>query len=108
MQVKDTMTESVIGIHATASLLQAIALMLRSHISALPVFDANESLVGILSEGDMLQRSELATQKGRPRWLKFLLGDGERAEAHIHAHGWNVDMTQGVISVAETASLREA
>jgi CBS domain-containing protein len=110
MQVKDAMTESVIGIHATASLLQAIATMLRSHISALPVFDANDSLVGILSEGDLLQRSEPGTQKRRPRWLKFLLGDGESAEAHIHAHGRNVEevMTQGVIYVAETASLGEA
>jgi CBS domain-containing protein len=45
MQVKDAMTEGVIGIHATASLLQAITMMLRSHIGALPVFDDNESLV---------------------------------------------------------------
>jgi CBS domain-containing protein len=110
MQVKDAMTEGVIGVPATTSLLQAITMMLRSHISTLPVFDANDSLVGILSEGDLRQRNEPGTQQHRPRWLKFLLGEGMRAEAHIPAHGWNVEevMTQGAISVAENASLREA
>ena len=110
MQVKDAMTEGVIGVPATTSLLQAITMMLRSHISTLPVFDANDSLVGVLSEGDLRQRNEPGTQQHRPRWLKFLLGEGMRAEAHIPAHGWNVEevMTQGAISVAENASLREA
>jgi len=63
-----------------------------------------------LSEGDLRQRNEPGTQQHRPRWLKFLLGEGMRAEAHIPAHGWNVEevMTQGAISVAENASLREA
>lgn len=110
MQVKDAMTEGVVGIDANASLLQAIALMLRSRASALPVFDADHSLVGVLREAGLFQRSERGAQKRRPRWLKFLLGDDVRAEAHIHAHGLNVDevITQGVISVAETASLRKA
>jgi CBS domain-containing protein len=46
------MTEGAIGVPATTSLLQAITMMLRSHISTLPIFDANGSLLGILSEGD--------------------------------------------------------
>jgi len=74
MQVKDAMTEGVIGVPATTSLLQAITMMLRSHISTLPVFDANDSLVGILSEGDLRQRNEPGSNS-IDAMLKFLLGE---------------------------------
>ena len=38
--------------------------------------DAAGKLVGIVSEGDFIRRSEIGTQRKRGRWLKFLLGAG--------------------------------
>jgi CBS domain-containing protein len=110
MQVKDAMTTNVIGIQSEASIAQAIEIMLRSHISALPVFDEKQALAGILSEGDLLRRAELGTEKRRPRWLEFLIGPGSFASAYVHTHGRKVDevMTTNVVTIEPTAPLGEA
>lgn len=110
MLVKDAMTTNVIGVESDASISQAIAIMLRSHVSALPVFSSERALVGILSEGDLLGRAELGTEKWRPRWLEFLLGPGRFAAAYVHTHGRIVGevMTAAVVTVEQTATLAEA
>jgi len=110
MQVRDAMTTNVIGIKSEASIAQAIEIMLRSHISALPVFDEKQALVGILSEGDLLRRPELGTEKRRSRWLEFLIGPGRFASAYVHTHGRKVDevMTTDVVTIGPTATLAEA
>jgi CBS domain-containing protein len=110
MQVQDVMTTNVIGIQSEANLAQAIEIMLRSHISALPVFDEKRALVGILSEGDLLRRAELGTEKRRPRWLEFLIGPGSFANAYVHSHGRKVSelMTMSVVTIEHTATLAEA
>jgi CBS-domain-containing membrane protein len=82
MRVRDVMTYGVIGVPETATLAEAVETLLRSHVSALFVFDANHALVGVLSEGDLLRRSELGTDKKRPRWLEFLLSGGRLAESY--------------------------
>lgn len=87
MQVKDVMATNVIGIQSEAAIAQAIDIMLRSHISALPVFDEKRALVGILSEGALLRRAALGTEKRRPRWLEFLIGPGSLASAYVHTPG---------------------
>jgi CBS domain-containing protein len=48
--------------------------MLRYHVSGLPVVDTAGKLVGIVSEGDFIRRSEIGTEKKRGCGLKFLLG----------------------------------
>ena len=74
------------------------------------MFDANHALVGVLSEGDLLRRSELGTDEKRPRWLEFLLGGGRLAESYAHTHGRKVGeiMTTPVATVSEDAELGEA
>jgi CBS domain-containing protein len=110
MQVKDAMTTNVVGIQSDATIDQAIEIMLRSRISALPVFDPKNTLVGLLSEGDLLRRAELGTERRRPRWLEFLLGPGRFAGAYVLAHGRKVNevMTPDVVTIDETAPLEEA
>ena len=76
MRVRDAMTRGIIGVRETASLAEAVETMLRAGISALCVFDERKALVGILSEGDLLRRGELGTEKRRPRWLESLLSGG--------------------------------
>jgi CBS domain-containing protein len=110
MQVKDAMTTNVVGIQSDATIAQAVEIMLKSRISALPVFDEKNALVGVLSEGDLLRRAELGTEKQRPRWLELLLGPGRFAGAYAHAHGRKVSevMTPDVVTVDQSASLEEA
>jgi CBS domain-containing protein len=110
MRVKETMTSAVICVSETATLWEALQTLLRSKLSALVVFDAGGGPVGILSEGDLLRRAELGTQKHRPAWLDFLVGGGSAAEDYARSHGRRVGeiMTRGIISISEEAELSEA
>jgi len=74
MKVRDVMTRRVLSIEPTADVLQAVRSMLDNKISGLPVVDADGNLVGIVTEGDFLRRTETMTERRRPRWLEFLIG----------------------------------
>ncbi len=76
MKVADVMTPNVISVEPDAPIHMVAKTMLDNHISGLPVVDAKGALVGIVTEGDFLQRAELGTDRRRPRWLEFLLGPG--------------------------------
>jgi CBS domain-containing protein len=108
MQVKDVMTPKVISIEASESVVRAASLMLQNHISGLPVVDKDGELVGIVTEGDFLRRSELGTQRRRPKWLEFIVGPGRLADEYAHASGRKVEevMTADPVTVGENDSLQ--
>ena len=109
MKAKDVMTHRVISIEPTATVLQAVRLMLQNRISGLPVIDSGGKLVGIVTEGDFLRRSETATERKRPRWLEFLLGSGQSADNYMHSHGRKVGevMTRDLRTIGEDAPLED-
>jgi CBS domain-containing protein len=108
MKAHDVMTEPVISIAPNASILEAVALMLRHKISGLPVLDPTGKLVGIVTEGDFLRRSEIGTQRRRPRWIEFFI-PGRLANEYVHASGRRVDeiMSVDVHTVDERAPLED-
>jgi CBS domain-containing protein len=110
MNVADIMTHEVITIEPEASILEAARLMLQHKISGLPVVDASRNLVGIVTEGDFLRRSETDTQRKRPRWLEFIIGPGKLATEYTHESGRKVGevMTEEVHTVTEDAPLEQA
>jgi CBS-domain-containing membrane protein len=83
--------------------------MLRKHVSGLPVVDAAGKLVGIVSEGDFIRRSEIGTQRKRGRFLKFILGTGKSATEFVHEHGRKVAdiMTSEPFTITEDTALEE-
>jgi len=109
MQVKDVMTRSVIAVRANEPIVRAARLMLQNRISGLPVLDAAGELVGIVTEGDFLRRSELGTQRRRPRWLEFIIGPGRLAQEYVSASGKKVEeiMTPDPATVTEDESLED-
>jgi CBS domain-containing protein len=58
MKAKEVMTFPVISIEPRATILQAVQIMMRRHISGLPVIDKNGSLVGIPMK-ESVKRSSL-------------------------------------------------
>ena len=56
MKASDVMTVDVVTVAPTASVQEVAKLLLAHRISALPVADQNGSLVGIISEGDLVRR----------------------------------------------------
>jgi CBS-domain-containing membrane protein len=109
MKAADVMNRSVVGIRRGASVGEAIRLMLDKQISGLPVLDAAGKPVGILTEGDLLRRSETGTERHRPRWLEILMGPGRIAGEYVRTHGRKVEevMTRDLISVTEETPLDE-
>lgn len=107
MQVRDVMTANVISVAAQATILEAARTMLRNRISGLPVVDANGRLVGMVTEGDFLRRSEIGTERRRPKWLEFVLGPGRMAEDYVRAAGRKVEdvMTRDPVAVREDDDL---
>ena len=91
MQVKEVMTANVVCIGTEEPVLKAARLMLQNRISGLPVIDKDGELVGIVTEGDFLRRSELGTQRQRPKWLEFIVGPGRLAQEFTHSSGRKVE-----------------
>src|SRR4051812_49609576 len=109
MRAHQIMTRSVITIAPDATILEAANIMLRQHVSGLPVVDGAGKLVGIVSEGDFIHRSEIGTPRRRGRWLKFLLGPGSTAIDYARERGRKVSevMTEDPHTITEDASLEE-
>jgi CBS domain-containing protein len=109
MRAHQIMTRSVYSVLPEATILEAANIMLQRHISGLPVVDAAGKLVGIVSEGDFIRRSEIGTQRKRGRWLKFLLGAGEAATEFVHEHGRKISevMTRDPLTISEDTPLEE-
>lgn len=110
MRVKDVMTPKLIGVPESASLWDALNMMVERKVSALIVFDAIGAPAGILSEGDLMRRAEFGAEKRRPRWIEMLIGGGRAARDYARSHGRRVEevMTRGVHTVDANAELSEA
>src|SRR5215475_10391924 len=109
MRAHQIMTRSVISVTPDTTIVEAANLMLQRHVSGLPVVDAKGKLVGVVSEGDFIRRSEIGTQCKRGRWLRFILGPGKSAADFVHEHGRRVDevMTPDPLTINEGTSLAE-
>jgi CBS domain-containing protein len=109
MKVKDIMTSPVLSVESESPISQAIQLMLEKRISGLPVLDGQGRLVGIVTEGDFLRRTETGTQRQRSRWLEFLIGPGRLADEYTRSHGRKVIdvMTPDPVTLDEQTSLEE-
>ena len=109
MKAADVMTRSVVSIKPDASITEMVKLMLDKRISGLPVIDDHGELVGIVTEGDCLRRTETGTERKRPRWLEFLTGPERLANEYIRAHSRKVAdvMTETPITIAEDTAVDE-
>ena len=57
------MTRRVISVAPDARIEDAISLMLKHHISGLPVIDGKGKLVGMVTESDFLRRPETGPKR---------------------------------------------
>jgi CBS domain-containing protein len=110
MRAHQIMTRPVITVTPDTTMVEAANLMLQKHVSGLPVVDATGKLVGMISEGDFLRRSEIGTQRKRGRFLKFILGPGTAASDFVQEHGRRVSeimTSEPLITVGEETSLEQ-
>ena len=109
MIVADVMTRNVLSVSPDATVDEAARMMLERGISGLFVVDAKGELAGIVTEGDLLRRDELGTERHRPWWLRMIVSPGRQAADFTRTHGRRVSdvMTEAVISVATDATLED-
>jgi len=109
MRAHQIMTKPVITVSPETTIVEAANIMLQKHISGLPVVDTSGELVGIVSEGDFIRRSEIGTQRKRGRWLRFILGPGRSAADFVQEHGRRVAevMTKDPLTITEDTAMAE-
>jgi CBS domain-containing protein len=109
MKARDIMTTPVVTVPPDASIRDTALLLLERRISGLPVVD-RERVVGIVSEGDLLRRHEIGTDRAMPPaswWMRLFRGEPGAAD-YVKSHAVRVAdvMSQPVTSVVEGADLR--
>jgi len=109
MQARDIMTTGVITVGPDAEVAEITKCLLDNRISAVPVVEPDGRLVGIVSEGDLIRRPEMGTERRRSWWLSLLLLPEHSAIDYIKTHGRHARdvMTRELITVNDDAMLEE-
>lgn len=106
MLVKDVMTTTVVTVSPDNSVRHAARLMSDQHVSGVPVVDDGGRLQGVISEGDLIRRTELS---GGTFVLEtnMELGPDDRANAFVKRCAWRVGdvMTPDPVTIDENAPL---
>ncbi len=107
MQASDIMTAKVVTVSVDTDVEVIARLLLERRISAVPVVDSSDNILGIVSEGDLIRRPETETERHRSWWLRLLADKTERAEEYVKSHGRRADqvMTRDVVTVTEDSKV---
>jgi CBS domain-containing protein len=100
---------AVISVRPNARVEEVASILLANRISAVPVIDEQDGLVGIVSEGDLMRRAEAGTERSRSWWLEYLTGKQVLAAEYVKSHSHKVTdvMTRSVITAKPETPLRE-
>lgn len=109
MLAKEIMTTDVLRATPDQSIHDVARKLLERSVSALPVVDERDRLVGIISEGDLLRRVETGTERKQSWWLDLLASHEEKSRDFVKSHAVHVRdvMTQEVITVEEETPASE-
>jgi CBS domain-containing protein len=109
MLARDIMTTDVCTFAPDTTVLEAARMLVDRRISGAPVVDAAGRVIGIVSEGDLIRRAELGTEKEWSGWREFLMAKRTLAHEFIKSHATRIGdiMTAPVWTVNEDATLAE-
>ena len=83
MKASDVMVSNVITVGPDATVSEVADLLLRHRISAVPVVAASGEILGIVSEGDLINRPETQTSHGKSWWLEALASNEVLAAEYV-------------------------
>ena len=109
MRAADLMTSFVVTVRPDATIEYAAQLMLQYRISGLAVTDSDGTVLGVVTESDLLRRAETGTEKRHARWVSFFIGPGRLAQEYVHSRGRKVGevMTERVFTVTPEMPLAD-
>ena len=79
------------------------------NISALPIVDGQNRVLGVVSEGDLMRRVELGTSPRRSWWLDLFSSNAALAQDYVKTHGRTAKdvMTRPAVVIEESTDLTE-
>lgn len=109
MRALDVMTSPVVTVSSNATVVEVARLFVERRISAAPVVDEHGAMVGVVSEGDLLHRAEIGTERRRSWWLDSISSSRDLAAEYVKSHSCKVSdvMTKAVISVDEATPISD-
>jgi CBS domain-containing protein len=109
MKALDVMVRDVVTIRPDATVKDAVDLLVKYDISAIPVVGDDGAVVGIISEADLIRRKDISTEKQRPWWLEAITPATTLAAEFAKSHGQRVHevMSTQVVSAAAETPLSE-
>ena len=109
MQAKDVMTTKVVTAKPETSIKEIAKLLLDRRIGAVPITKADGTVVGMVSESDLMRRPEMGTERPSSWWLQLVQEPSDQALAYVKSHGLYAKdvMTLNVTTVQEDTPLAE-
>lgn len=111
MKVKDVMTSDVITVGPDATYKDVVETLARHHISGVPVVDADGTMLGLITEADLLPKEARTTQERKPMiglLAEALLGRLPAWVVKADAADARALMTADVITVGPDENLHVA
>lgn len=87
MQAQDIMTKNVVSAAADTTIEQISALMMKNHVSAVPVLDGGGNIIGLVSEGDLMRRVQGSGKAAKSWWLSLFSGSDETPQDFVAMRG---------------------
>lgn len=109
MKAHEIMTRSVVTVSPETPVREIAQVMTEKHISGVPVVAQDGTVIGIVSESDLLRRAEIGTAPTRKWWLSFFSDPDALARQYRKTHGFRAEdiMSHPVVSVREETDLSE-
>jgi CBS domain-containing protein len=109
MKARDIMVEHVITVGPDMDVHAVANTLVMNGISALPVVGVDGKLIGIVSEGDLVRRMEIDTERRRSWWLDMLTSRQTLAAEYVKSHARKVKdvMTHDVVTAGPDTPLQE-
>ena len=112
MNAREVMTSPVISAAGNTPVRDIAELLLKNHISAVPILDGDGAPIGMVSEGDLVGRDETESDARREWWLMLLaegesLGDDFLSELRRSERVASDIMAKPVITVGEDTDTGE-
>ena len=109
MQAKDIMTRSVVSVAPETPVAEIARELIERGVSAVPVVEGTGEIVGIVSEGDLMRRSETGTDRRPSWWLRLLTLPENQMRDYVKSHGLRAEdvMTRDVVTVTEETPVNE-
>jgi CBS domain-containing protein len=107
MQARDLMTKDVVSVSPDTPVREVARLLLSHRVSAVPVVGGSGNVIGMVSEGDLIGRTD-EERRARQDWWLALLAEGEAPSGDLLAGLRRSEHTAGDVMSAPVIRVTES